>query len=134
MSVPDGKEETPRHAVLTNNAGSGELGLDTGPTYTAVPAFTNPPDAENKRLIDSDKPVTDWNTVAGINNEVQTVIFDLKKSYPVDEIALRFIRPQRPAAAARDIAGHQTEIPGQDTRDRSGLPVIARSNDDCRST
>lgn len=68
----------PSRSVLTGNAAEAELGIDTGASYIANPPFSNPADPENHRLIDSDRPVADWNTTAGLNAPQQTVTFDLK--------------------------------------------------------
>jgi len=110
----DGKVVVPGRAVLTNNPDAGELGLNSGVTYTAAPAFDNPQDPQHTRLIDGDKPVANWNVVAGINAPAQTVTFDLKKSYALEEVALHLSSEHKPAtvavAVARESAGPWQEL------------------------
>jgi len=96
----DGQVPVPTVAVLTNNPDAGELGLETGVTYTAEPAYDNPADPQNRRLLDGDKPIMDWTKVAGINKPAQTVTFDLKKAYLVSEVALRLPTKNNPATVA----------------------------------
>ena len=81
--------------VLTNNPGKNEVGINLGCTYKATPAFTNPKDPDNKRLIDKDKPYN-WNTITGVNRKKQNVIFDLKTPCRIDMVRILFDKPQKP--------------------------------------
>jgi len=103
-AAPDKKEpfdmvDVPSRSVLTGNPVAGELGLETGATYVADPPFANPVDPQNNRLIDGDK-VLDWTTTTGINYTDQTVTFDLKQSFDLNEVALNFDSEAKPAQVA----------------------------------
>ncbi len=88
VDIPDG--------VLTPNAGTGETQINTGATYTAVPAFDNPADSTGNRLFDKDLPYDDWNTTCGINYCDQTVTIDLNSSYNIRSVQLRMTFTQKP--------------------------------------
>jgi hypothetical protein len=87
VDIPDG--------VLTPNAGAGETQINTGATYTASPAFTNPADSGG-RLFDKDLPYDDWNNACGINYVDQTVTVDLKATRSVRAVKLRMKNSQKP--------------------------------------
>ncbi len=103
-AVPFDLVDVPTRFVLTGNAEEGELSLDTGVSYTANPPFGNPTDPENRRLIDSDKPVVDWTTTTGINAPAQTVTFDLNAPVALSEVALNFDLPQKPASVGVELS------------------------------
>jgi hypothetical protein len=101
---PDGKIGVPGRFVLTPNADSDELSIVTGVTYSAQPAFNYPEDPENKRLMDTDGPVLDSTKRTGIDGPAQTLTFDLKQSYRIDEVALHFRFPQKPTVITLSLA------------------------------
>src|SRR5687768_16623803 len=99
-----GKVLVPGTVVLTNNAETGELGYNSGVTYTAEPAFDNPADATNSRLLDRDKPVANWNVDAGLNKPAQALTFELKRPYAVESLALHLPSEHKPATVAVSLA------------------------------
>ena len=94
----------PLRFVVSGNPSGQEAGLDLGTTYTAVPAFTNPADPDNTRLLDRGIPSENWHAVAGLNAPAQTVTFDLKMTCRIDAVALYFNHEQKPASVAVSVA------------------------------
>src|SRR3972149_3311462 len=90
--------------VLTGNATGEEAGLGLDCSYVADPPYTNPSDPDNRRLIDGD-PVGDWTTTTGVNHQDQYVTFDLKIDCRIDQVALLFDRPEKPAFVEVAVAG-----------------------------
>jgi hypothetical protein len=100
-------------AVLTDNAVDDEPAIETGVTYTADPAFGNPADSSGRRLINRDAERGNWNDVAGINYQDQTVVFDLQDTRRVDKVQLLFAKDPKPASV--DISlGDRREGPWRD--------------------
>ncbi len=93
--------------VLSDNALLGEPAMETGATYTAEPAFTNPADTSGRRLINRDPEGGNWNDVAGINYTDQTVVFDLQATRMVGKVELLFSHPQKPAAVEISLGKEQ---------------------------
>jgi len=88
----------PFPAVLTDNAVGDEAAIETGVTYTAEPAYSNPADSTGRRLFDGDQPWgPDWNATVGFNGRDQTVIFDFKAACRFSRFSFRMGRPQKPA-------------------------------------
>ena len=98
----------PLLAVLTDNPSDTEPGIRTGATYTDDPAFDNPADPNNTRIIDRD-PFPDWTTTAGINFKDQTVTFDLKKNYRVGKVQLLFDMQAKPAYVDISTSHNETD-------------------------
>lgn len=82
--------------VLTPNASAGETQLNTGATYTASPAYTNPVDSTGARLFDGDPVGGGWNNKCGLNWVDQTVTIDLKASRHVRSVKMSFQNTQMP--------------------------------------
>jgi len=97
--------------VLTDNAVGDEPAIETGVTYTAEPAYTNPADSTGRRLFDRDQPWgPDWNATVGFNWQDQTVTFDFRATYRFSQFSFRMGRPQRPASIDLHVA-HQPDGP-----------------------
>ena len=96
----------PFPAVLTDNAVGDEAAIETGVTYTAEPAYSNPADSTGRRLFDRDQPWgPDWNATVGLNGRDQTVIFDFKAACRFSRFSFRMGRPQKPAHVDISVAG-----------------------------
>ena len=98
LPLAAGADQSVLWRVLSDNALSGEPAIETGATYTAGPAFTNPADSSGRRLINRDPEGGNWNDVAGINYTDQTVVFDLKATRMVGKVEFLFSHPQKPAS------------------------------------
>jgi hypothetical protein len=96
-------------AVLTDNAEPGEPAIQTGVTYVAEPAFTNPADSTGRRLVDRGGGWNDWNNTVGVNYTDQTVTFRFPEPYRVGRIELQFDMDQKPAYV--DISVAETDGP-----------------------
>ncbi|MGF1479123.1 MAG: DUF4838 domain-containing protein [Cyanophyceae cyanobacterium] len=80
--------------LLTENLASSErqaFPLITGVTYTADPAYQNPPDTTNRRLIDGD-PKNNWNHRVGVNHADQTVTFDFQQPFDIEIVEIKFFQ------------------------------------------
>ncbi len=106
--------------VLTGNPGADEAG-GFGCSYTADPAYSNPPDPNGGRLLDFDSP-GDWTTVAGINYVDQTVTFDLKQQCRIDGVAMLFSNGNAPlyvdVSVSANKSGPWTAIGKIDTKEK----------------
>ena len=121
-AAPDTRDPFP--AVLTENAVGDEAAIETGVTYTAEPAYSNPPDTTGRRLLDRDQPWgPDWNATVGFNWRDQTVIFDFKAAYRFNRFSFRMGRPQRPSHIDISVAslpdGPWTEVGRLTPQDQS---------------
>ena len=100
-------EATAPPMVLTGNAAKDEPVWPLDVTYSAKPAFTNPSDTDERRLLDGDNEGGNWRDVVGINKPEQTVTFDFAEPYRFDRFALKFTKgrlPKRVTVSVTDAA------------------------------